>query len=329
MNIIIKLQGLPIEASSVDVRRYFLGLRIPDGGVHIVGGEDGVVFIEFSTDEDARQAMSKGDGTIKNSNIKLSLSSRTEMLSVVETARQKQLEYLQLQQQLAVQQQQPPQQLPQQPPQQPSAFIDPRMLSENYQVMLSATPMGTSGSTICQPQPSNLLPAHNSIFSQFDPATTIANSNANNLGLSLLGNINLMGGLNPSIVVGGSGVNEVVGNNMINNANNSNASANRNHSPDSRARMSGMRGGDDKLFANKRCVLAASNIPYRATSKDIMEFLSEFNINEDCIRRRYNQKGQPTADAKIAFPTPDAAIKALKMMNKKSLCGRPIFLKPV
>lgn len=83
------------------------------------------------------------------------------------------------------------------------------------------------------------------------------------------------------------------------------------------------------MFADKRCVLAASNIPYRATSKDIIEFLSDFNINEDNIRRRYNQKGQATADAKIAFPTPDAAMKAMKMMNKKTICGRPVFLKPV
>lgn len=137
-----------------------------------------------------------------------------------------------------------------------------------------------------------------------------------------------------SVVVTSSG-GTVVGNvaleaqgNLGNNGNMANVS-NLNHSPDSRARMSGMRGGDDKLFANKRCVLAASNIPYRATSKDIIEFLSEFNIKEDCIRRRYNQKGQPTADAKIAFPTPDAALKALKIMNKKTLCGRPVFLKPV
>jgi RNA recognition motif-containing protein len=93
--------------------------------------------------------------------------------------------------------------------------------------------------------------------------------------------------------------------------------------------MSGMRGGNDKLFADKRCVLAASNIPYRATSKDIIEFLSDFDIREECIRRRYNQKGQPTADAKIAFASQEAAMKALKIMNKKTICGRQVFLKPV
>lgn len=377
MSIIIKLQGLPLEATSVDVRRYFLGLTIPDGGVHIVGGDDGIVFIEFASDEDARQAMARGDGNIKNYNIKLLLSSRTEMQSVIEAARQQQQQYLQQQQQhnqhqLNLQhslnqqnlnQQQtylpsniapmgpallaPPQQQQQQPvpfegdprmlsqnyqgmmnvinqpqspesqQQQPSPFIDPRILSQNYQGMMSAL-----GQTHTQP----LLPQQNQILNQYPP-TTIATSNSN-IGLNLLGNVDLSGvdiGLNP-VVSGVFGVPSGLGNNGNNVAN---SSSNRNHSPDTRARMSGMRGGDDKLFANKRCVLAASNIPYRATSKDIIEFLSEFNIKEDCIRRRYNQKGQPTADAKIAFPSPDAAMKALKIMNKKTLCGRPVFLKPV
>lgn len=288
MSIIIKLQGLPFEAGSVDVRRYFLGLTIPDGGVHIVGGDDGTVFIEFASDEDARQAMARGDGTIKNSKIRLLLSSRSEMQSVTEVARQWQHQYRQQQLQSQVQQtnllqqqnfnqtQQPflstdlaylstgvapaclmvgPALLPTTQPQQTAPFEgDPRMLSQNYQRMMNVVDQ--------QPQ---------------------------------------------------SPKNQQQQQQLQNN----------------RARMSGMRGGDDKLFANKRCVLAASNIPYRATSKDIIEFLSEFNIKEDCIRRRYNQKGQPTADAKIAFPNPDAAMKAFKMMNKKTLCGRPVFLKPV
>ena len=33
------------------------GLVIPDGGVHIVGGDNGDAFIAFATDEDARRAM--------------------------------------------------------------------------------------------------------------------------------------------------------------------------------------------------------------------------------------------------------------------------------
>lgn len=442
MSIIIKLQGLPLQATSVDVRRYFLGLTIPDGGVHIVGGDEGTVFIEFASDEDARQAMARGDGTIKDSNIKLLLSSRTEMQTVTEAARQKQQQYLQqqqlhqqeqhnqlqqqqqqqqqlrhpqqqtniqsqpihqnlnqqqpylpsvvspmgpallptsqhqqlpfdndprmlsqnyqgimssiatqphspknqlqqpqqqIQQQQQHQQLQPQQQQPpppqQQQPQQPQPFIDPRILSQNYQGMISALNQNQPQPQQLLPQPQPLLPQAGQIFNPFSPTTIATTMASNNLGINLLGNVGLGGtdmNLNSVVVTSSGGT--VVGNVALeaqgNLGNNGNIS-NRNHSPDTRARMSGMRGGDDKLFANKRCVLAASNIPYRATSKDIIEFLSEFNIKEDCIRRRYNQKGQPTADAKIAFPTPDAALKALKMMNKKTLCGRPVFLKPV
>ena len=76
MSIIIRLQNLPWEANSLDIRRYFQGLSIPDGGVHIVGGEKGDAFIAFSGDEDARQAMGRDGGIIKDSEIKLYLSSR-------------------------------------------------------------------------------------------------------------------------------------------------------------------------------------------------------------------------------------------------------------
>lgn len=88
MSIIIRLQNLPWSANSVDIRRFFSGLSIPEGGVHIVGGEMGDAFIAFSTDEDARLAMAKDGGKIKDMQIKLLLSSRTEMMRVIEQARQ-------------------------------------------------------------------------------------------------------------------------------------------------------------------------------------------------------------------------------------------------
>ena len=71
MSIIIRLQNLPMEANSLDIRRFFQGLHIPDGGVHIVGGENGDAFIAFGGDEDARQAMERNGNLIKSSRIKL------------------------------------------------------------------------------------------------------------------------------------------------------------------------------------------------------------------------------------------------------------------
>ncbi|XP_056643469.1 uncharacterized protein LOC130449571 isoform X2 [Diorhabda sublineata] len=87
MSVIIRLQNLPWSANALDIRQYFSGLGIPEGGVHIVGGELGDAFIAFSTDEDARQAFMRNNGKIKEVQITLMLSSRTEMQRVIEQAR--------------------------------------------------------------------------------------------------------------------------------------------------------------------------------------------------------------------------------------------------
>ncbi|XP_062987014.1 RNA-binding protein 12B [Elgaria multicarinata webbii] len=87
MAVVIRLQGLPVVAGSGDIRRFFSGLNIPDGGVHIIGGEKGEAFIIFSTDEDARQAMSYSGGFIKDSRIEFFLSSKTEMQNMIEINR--------------------------------------------------------------------------------------------------------------------------------------------------------------------------------------------------------------------------------------------------
>ena len=87
MSVIIRLQNLPWSANAGDIRRFFEGLSIPDGGVHIVGGEDGDAFIAFSTDEDARRAMQKNPGILNNVQVKLFLSSKSEMQSVIAAAR--------------------------------------------------------------------------------------------------------------------------------------------------------------------------------------------------------------------------------------------------
>ncbi|XP_063307321.1 RNA-binding protein 12B-like [Pelobates fuscus] len=87
MAVVIRLQGLPVEAGSADIRHFFTGLNIPDGGVHIIGGKLGEVFIIFATDEDARRAMSRTGGMIKQSYIRLFLSSKTEMQNTLEMNR--------------------------------------------------------------------------------------------------------------------------------------------------------------------------------------------------------------------------------------------------
>ncbi|KAH0617567.1 hypothetical protein JD844_015957 [Phrynosoma platyrhinos] len=83
MAVVVRLQGLPVVAGSSDIRRFFSGLNIPDGGVHILGGEKGDAFIIFETDEDARQAMSYSGGYIKGSRIEFFLSSKIELQSII------------------------------------------------------------------------------------------------------------------------------------------------------------------------------------------------------------------------------------------------------
>lgn len=86
-SVIIRLQNLPMSANASNIRRFFTGLSIPEGGVHIVGGEKGDAFIAFSTDEDARRAMLQDHQQINSVAIRLFLSSKAEMQSVIETAR--------------------------------------------------------------------------------------------------------------------------------------------------------------------------------------------------------------------------------------------------
>ncbi|XP_069567419.1 RNA-binding protein 12 [Brachyistius frenatus] len=89
MAVVIRLQGLPIVAGTMDIRHFFSGLTIPDGGVHIVGGEHGEAFIVFATDEDARLGMMRTGGSIKVSKVSLLLSSKTEMQNMIELSRRR------------------------------------------------------------------------------------------------------------------------------------------------------------------------------------------------------------------------------------------------
>ena len=47
----IRLKHLPDEADSTDIRKFFKKIDIPDGGVRILGGEKGVVYITVENEE--------------------------------------------------------------------------------------------------------------------------------------------------------------------------------------------------------------------------------------------------------------------------------------
>ncbi|XP_064203142.1 RNA-binding protein 12B-like isoform X3 [Anguilla rostrata] len=86
MAVVIRLQGLRTTAGSEDIRNFFTGLKIPDGGVHIIGGPLEEAFIIFASDDHARRAMTRSGGCIRGSPVHLLLSSKAEMQHVLEAS---------------------------------------------------------------------------------------------------------------------------------------------------------------------------------------------------------------------------------------------------
>jgi len=81
---VIRLRNLSMSAHPPHIREFFKDLEIPEGGVQIIGGEDGTAFILFNSDEDARRAMQLDGGLLCGSPIRLTLSSQAEMDKIIE-----------------------------------------------------------------------------------------------------------------------------------------------------------------------------------------------------------------------------------------------------
>jgi len=82
--VVIRLRNLSNDAHAPHIRDFFKGLSIPEGGVQIIGGDDGTAFIIFGSDEDARKAMMQDNKYLCGSPVKLTLSSQTEMNKIIE-----------------------------------------------------------------------------------------------------------------------------------------------------------------------------------------------------------------------------------------------------
>lgn len=81
---VLRLQGLNIEAGTEDIRRFFNGLPIPNGGVHITGGKMGEAFIIFGTERARQLAMLHSGTLLKGSTVTLSGSSMAEIQHKIE-----------------------------------------------------------------------------------------------------------------------------------------------------------------------------------------------------------------------------------------------------
>lgn len=79
-------------------------------------------------------------------------------------------------------------------------------------------------------------------------------------------------------------------------------------------------------FGAPGCVVSMENVPFRATIEEIMQFFSEFELTHDDVIRRYNERGQPTGDARVAFRTPFDAQRAVKTRHMDNIHDRRISL---
>lgn len=84
MAVVLRLQGLNIEAGPEDIRRFFHGLPIPEGGVHITGGRLGEAFIIFSSKRAGQLAMLRSGKQLHGSTVSLHKSSMDEFMRVMQ-----------------------------------------------------------------------------------------------------------------------------------------------------------------------------------------------------------------------------------------------------
>lgn len=79
-------------------------------------------------------------------------------------------------------------------------------------------------------------------------------------------------------------------------------------------------------FGVPGCVVSMENVPFRATIEELLLFFSEFELTQEDVIRRYNDRGQPTGDARVAFRTPFDAQRAVKTRHMDTIHDRRISL---
>lgn len=75
-------------------------------------------------------------------------------------------------------------------------------------------------------------------------------------------------------------------------------------------------------------VVTMSNIPYRASIDDILNFFGDsYDITPDDVFRKLNDRNQPTSDARIVMRTAEDATRAVNMLNNTKIWERAITLR--
>lgn len=84
---IIKMKGLPWEATARDIRKFYRGLDISEEDIHLApnpeGKASGYAFACFQKDDEARKAMHRNKNYVGKRYVELILSSQTEMEKIL------------------------------------------------------------------------------------------------------------------------------------------------------------------------------------------------------------------------------------------------------
>ncbi|XP_075682092.1 RNA-binding protein 12B-like [Rhinoderma darwinii] len=75
----VRLQGLPPIADSIHIRNFFNGLKIPHGGVNIIGGEYGEAFVKFMNKHNVCSALKRSGKLLMDSPIHITIEKKTAL----------------------------------------------------------------------------------------------------------------------------------------------------------------------------------------------------------------------------------------------------------
>lgn len=73
-------------------------------------------------------------------------------------------------------------------------------------------------------------------------------------------------------------------------------------------------------------ILLLSNVPYRATREEILEFLRSYSPVPDTLKIRCDVNGKPTGFGVVACETPKDASRAVAELNNQMFMSRKIYL---
>ena len=83
-----------------------------------------------------------------------------------------------------------------------------------------------------------------------------------------------------------------------------------------------------EMFGQPGCVVAFANVPLRATTEDIINFMKDdfAYVTPEHVIRRYDEHNRPTSDARVSFKSRQDATRALDILHNKPMLNRPIYV---